>query len=169
MNCSKIHFSNFPLARYYVTDFTEVCFLYSPLVNPLLDLQRQFQHILPSMRFWDRYDFLPGMNRRITLDFFLIKRANVSMTSSSALQETCDLLLLSSEFVNSKLRKRHQAETDGDLAPTGASVIERWMEVDFLANNRKMNSRSVAKIDDVLEKMPNEGLIRKDADIGMPV
>lgn len=169
MNCSKIHFSNFPLARYYVTDFIEVCFLYSPLINPLLDLQRQFQHILPSMRFWDRYDFLPGMNRRVTLDFFLIKRSNVSMNSSSTLQETCDLLLLSSEFINERLRRRHTGELEIDDGPQGASIIERWMELDFLANNRKMNSREEAKIDDVFEKMPNEGLIRKEADIGNPV
>jgi hypothetical protein len=165
MNCSKIHFSNFPLARYYVTDFIEVCFLYAPLVNPILILQRQFQAIIPSVSFWEKYDFLPGINRKISLDFFLIKRANVSMTNASSFQETCDLLLLSSDFVETKSRSTAKA-FDGGVS---AGAVQRWMELDFLTGNRKSNLSDESLIKEVYNKMPNEGLVRKEADIGMPV
>ncbi len=149
MNCSKIHFSNFPLARYYATDFIEVCFLYSPLINPMLVLQRQFQSIMPSLRFWDNYDFLSGMNRKITHDFFLMRRTRIEMTSAAAFQETCDMLLMRSELLNRE--------------------TSRWVELDFLTAKRRMTAQENVTIENVYSKMPQEGIIRKNSDIGKPV
>jgi hypothetical protein len=153
MNCSKIHFSNFPLGRYYPTDFIEVCFLYSPLINPILILQRQFQSLMPSLRFWDNYDFLSGMNRKISHDFFLMKRFRFQMTGETAFQETCDILLLSSDFMNQKSN----------------GVIERWVEVDFLTAKRRLATHEKVDMMNIEKQMPQEGLIRKNEDIGKPV
>jgi hypothetical protein len=150
MNCNRIHFSNFPLARYYVADFVEICFLYSQLLNPIRFLQRQFQNILPSYSFWDAYDGQGGANRRIGTDFFLIKRLNVSMTDGNTFQETCDMLLKNSQLVRSREEDRK----------------ERFMEVDFISRNRKVDNRNDFQIDKVYQQLPNEGIIRKNIDAG---
>ena len=171
MNCSKIHFSNFPLSRYYITDFIEVCFLYSPLLNPILILQRQFQKVIPSVRFWDSYDYLSGTNRKIGLDFFLIKRNTVTMAEGMSVQETCDLLLLSSEFVHEKLTKYREKRDDShsSLGQNRGGKFDRWMEVDFLSRSRKMDDREIFRMERVDRKLPIEGIVRKNADIGKPV
>lgn len=150
MDCNKIHFSNFPLARYYVTDFVEISFLYCPLVNPILYLQRQLQRALPSARFWDTYDFISGSNRQVTLDFFLVKRRNVNMTASANFQETCDLLILRSDF----------AEAQKNPAAKSA-VSERWIELDFLSRNRAFNTKADFKIDEVYKRAPVDSLLKK--------
>jgi hypothetical protein len=167
MNCSKIHFSNFPLARYYTTDFIEVCFLYSPLLNPILILQRQFQKVIPSVRFWDSYDYLSGTNRKIGLDFFLIKRITVKMTERMSVQETCDLLLLSSKLVHEKLVESRQKREE--VGQDRSGKFDRWMEIDFLSRGRKMEDREIFRIERVDRKLPTEGIVRKNADIGKPV
>jgi hypothetical protein len=149
MDCNKIHFSNFPLARYYVTDFVEMCFLYGPLVNPIMYLQRQLQKVVPSLRFWDSYDFIAGTNRQVTLDFFLVKRRNVNMTASSNFQETCDMLLLRSDFAGP------QARTVSKNA-----IAERWIELDFLSRNRKYHIKSEFKLDEVYKRMPTDSLLK---------
>jgi len=156
MTCNKVHFSNFPLSRYYVTDFVEICFLYNQLINPLLFLQRQFQRIFPSLRFWDNYEnkSLIG-NRKITIDFFLMKRSRVYIASEDPFKETCDLLLLSSELIHSKIfcnRGIIPAQDDTSAwsnllkkLGSGGNPIEddgktkRNNEIEFLGKNHRLS------------------------------
>jgi hypothetical protein len=103
MQCNRIHFSNFPLPRYYMTDFVEICFLYNPLINPMIYLQRQIQRVLPSLRFWDAYENLSLIgNRKISIDFFLMHAHRVPIAGDEPFKETCDLLLLGSQLINEK-------------------------------------------------------------------
>lgn len=103
MQCNRIHFSNFPLPRYYMTDFVEICFLYNPLINPMIYLQRQIQRVLPSLRFWDAYENLSLIgNRKISIDFFLMHANRVPIAGDEPFKETCDLLLLGSQLINEK-------------------------------------------------------------------
>lgn len=169
MNCSRIHFSNFPLSRYYATDFVEICFLYGPLVNPLMFLQRKLQQVLPSFRFWDDYNYLTGSNRKITLDFFLIKRQNLMMNSNQGFQETCDLLLLSSNLVHAKLIAQRSGSMPlsvsiPDSTASKSARIERVLELGFLSKNPKYmagDDHSFKRIHAQLDK--NALLKRKDS------
>ena len=171
MNCNKVHFSNFPLSRYYVTDFIEICFLYGPLVNSILFLQRKFQQVFPSLRFWDEYDFISGTNRKITLDFFLVKKHHLIMNSSVAFQETCDMLLMSSDLMHKKPAAVNPDDVEGGDGKQGwkgrgslGSTLERSLEIDFLSKNRKFNINSEHGINQVYAKMqPNSLLKRKDS------
>jgi hypothetical protein len=91
---SDIRFARLPLARYYVSDFVELCFRHAALLNPLLHLQRCLQKKLPGLRFWDNIDRQTQENRKITLEFFLAKKSHLFLqTSANAFRETCDVLL----------------------------------------------------------------------------
>ncbi len=105
MLCTRIHFSNFPLSRYYITDFVEISFLYSQLISPIVYLQRQFRRVIPSLRFWDNYEnyALIG-SRKIGVEYFMITKAQVHLLNEEdQFQETTDLLLLSSYIIQKKL------------------------------------------------------------------
>jgi hypothetical protein len=181
MDCSKIRFSNFPLSRYYVTDFVEMCYLYSPLIYPLQSLQRKYQNSLPSLRFWDEYSSVAGSTRKITLDFFLLKKKNVQLSGDTTFQETCDLLLLSSHLVHERLRERkigengeylNRSDHESSRSPLEsrsnskalAKRAERWLEMDFLSRNRKVQDESDFKVERIYKKMsPNALLINNSS------
>lgn len=181
MDCNKIRFSNFPLSRYYVTDFVEICFLYSPLIYPMQSLQRKFQSILPSLRFWDEYASLAGTTRKITLDYFLIRKTNVQLSGITTFQETCDLLLLSSHLIHERLRQRKTEITNaqflmnenskgcrGSQSSTHSQEKRdaRLLETEFIARSRESNDDSKYKIDNIYRKMdPNALLIRKSTSL----
>ena len=128
MQCNKIHFSNFPLPRYYVTDFVEICFLYNPLINPLIYLQRQIQRVLPSLRFWDAYENLSLVgSRKISLDFFLMHANRVPIGGDEPFKETCDLLLLGSQLMQG--RKKLGMKSGSSLNPQNVSAAGDWSNV----------------------------------------
>ena len=184
MDCGKIRFSNFPLSRYYVTDFVEMCFLYSPLIYQLQSLQRKFQSVLPSLRFWDEYASTAGTSRKVTLDFFLIKKANLQISGNTSFQETCDLLLLSSHFIHERLREKQVQDRrknfqslsrnvgSKDLGSGGKSSslslgknAERWMEMDFLSRNRKLHDDAAYNVASIYRKMDANPLLIKKSSI----
>ena len=162
MNCSRIHFSNFPLSRYYATDFVEICFLYGPLVNSILFLQRKMQCVFPSIRFWDSYNYLTGSNRKITLDYFLIKKQHLTMNTSAAFQETCDLLLLSSNLVHSKLLR------GGTGSSTSKAIKnERRLELGFLSRNPTYHSKEDHSYAKISSHQQSNSLLRRKGSIGL--
>lgn len=73
-NTSGIDFSKLSLAKYRMTDFIELLFRFSQLINPCMHLQRSLQQSLPDLRFWSDYDRVKMSNRKITIDFFRIKK-----------------------------------------------------------------------------------------------
>ncbi|CAD7930561.1 unnamed protein product [Amoebophrya sp. A25] len=90
---SEINFAALPLHRYYIADFVELCHRYSQLINPLIHLQRSLQNALPSISFWNDYDRVESMNRRINLEFFRVKRANIFLRGDPPFKEVGDLLI----------------------------------------------------------------------------
>ena len=141
MNCSTIHFSNFPLSRYYITDFVEICFLYAQLLNPLIYLQRQFQRVLPNVKFWENHEnpTLVG-NRKVGMDFFLIKKSQINLLSETPFQETNDLLLLASEIIHNKVAESGTRVGGwGSIfasPPSDKNNYERNLELAFLSKSR---------------------------------
>ena len=130
MQCNRIHFSNFPLPRYYVTDFVEICFLYNPLINPLIYLQRQIQRVLPTLRFWDAYENLSLVgSRKISLDFFLMHANRVTIGGEEPFKETCDLLLLGSQLMQSKRKLGMKSVSSINQQDSGASARGDWSKV----------------------------------------
>lgn len=170
MDCTKIHFSNFPLSRYYITDFVEVCFLYSQLINPLVYLQNEFRVSLPNLQFWENSYRNPHLigNRKIGTDFFLIKKLNVVLIEStqSQFQESTDLLLLSSEIIHHKLAQR-----GGHIGPGGWGSLfnpvpaeedgrERALELAFLSDSRSQKRKNKSAIVEIYSKIPPTSLIK---------
>ncbi|CAD7934805.1 unnamed protein product [Amoebophrya sp. A120] len=90
---SEINFAALPLHRYYIADFVELCHRYSQLINPLIHLQRSLQSSLPSLAFWNDYDRVESVNRRINLEFFRVKRANIFLRGDPPFKEVSDLLI----------------------------------------------------------------------------
>merc|ERR1740138_2017983 len=55
-NTGGIDFSKLALAKYRMTDFIDLMFRFSQLINPCMHLQRSLQQALPDLRFWTDYD-----------------------------------------------------------------------------------------------------------------
>ena len=147
MQCNRIHFSNFPLPRYYVTDFVEICFLYNPLINPLIYLQRQIQRVLPSLRFWDAYENLSLVgSRKISLDFFLMHANRVQIAGEEPFKETCDLLLLGSQLMQGR-KKFGLNSSSSVLQQNSAAVRGEWSNVLDKINIGGVSSKS-PEVDD---------------------
>eukprot|EP00397_Hematodinium_sp_SG-2012_P026673 GEMP01027966.1.p1 GENE.GEMP01027966.1~~GEMP01027966.1.p1 ORF type:complete len:473 (+),score=81.14 GEMP01027966.1:37-1455(+) len=108
-----------PLSRYYISDFVESCHRFSQLLNPAIHLQRAFQAALPSMDFWNNYDRMEVYNRKITLDFFKLRKTHFFLRGIPPFRESCDLLLpdtLGAEPINAeqwKLRAPHYDVSQG--------------------------------------------------------
>jgi len=90
---NEINFAALPLQRYYIADFVELCHRYSQLINPLIHLQRSLQSVLPGLSFWNDYDRVESVNRRINLEFFRVKRANIFLRGDPPFKEVSDLLI----------------------------------------------------------------------------
>jgi hypothetical protein len=186
MLCSRIHFSNFPLSRYYMTDFVEICFLYSQLINPILYLQRQFRRVIPSLRFWDIYEnhALIG-SRKIGVDYFAIKKSRVHLLDEDQFKETTDLLILSSYIIQKKIATDHnyagvdQSATAwgnvfGQLATAGNAIRDleaeeelrqRKMDMHFVSGRKRGGDAIGAKIDvDLLYNQLSHSAILKRAE-----
>lgn len=73
-NTGSIDFTRLPLAKYRMTDFIELLYRFSQLINPCVHLQRSLQECMPSMRFWGNFDHIKPLNRKITIDFFRHKK-----------------------------------------------------------------------------------------------
>ena len=144
MQCNRIHFSNFPLSRYYSTDFVEICFLYNPLINPLIYLQRQIQRVMPSLRFWDAYENLSLIgSRKITIDFFLMHASRVPIAGEEPFKETCDLLLLGSQLIQGKKK----------LGMSSSSILQNKS---VAAQGDWANILSQMNVNPVLSKNPDD-------------
>jgi len=65
-----IKFDNLPLSKYSMIDFIELVHRYSQLIGPAIHLQRSLQQALPSFSFWEDYDRVKVLNRKITIEFF---------------------------------------------------------------------------------------------------
>jgi hypothetical protein len=78
-NTAVMEFSKLPLAKYSMSDFIELMFRFSQLVNPCMHLQSELQHALPSMRFWTDYDRIKIQNRKIAIDFFRFRKVQSLM------------------------------------------------------------------------------------------
>lgn len=74
-NTSTIDFARLPLAKYSLTDFIDLMYRFSQLINPAMHLQRALQQALPNLRFWRDYDRIKMHNRKITIDFFRHKKS----------------------------------------------------------------------------------------------
>jgi len=70
----EMDFTKLALVKYHMTDFIELCYRFSQLINPCMHLQRSLQQSLPSMKFWSDYDRTKTYNRDITIDFFRHKK-----------------------------------------------------------------------------------------------
>jgi hypothetical protein len=75
-NTGIIEFSKLPLAKYNMSDFIQLMFRFSQLINPCLHLQRQLQRALPHAKFWADYDHILVANRKIAIDFFRHKKVS---------------------------------------------------------------------------------------------
>eukprot|EP00929_Paragymnodinium_shiwhaense_P042095 TRINITY_DN21848_c0_g1_i1.p1 TRINITY_DN21848_c0_g1~~TRINITY_DN21848_c0_g1_i1.p1 ORF type:complete len:462 (+),score=110.39 TRINITY_DN21848_c0_g1_i1:160-1545(+) len=73
-NTSNIGFSSLPMAKYSMVEFIQLIYRYSQLINPFLHLQRSLQQTLPNLAFWNDYDRVKLLNRRVTLDFFRVSK-----------------------------------------------------------------------------------------------
>mmetsp|Transcript_53450 Transcript_53450/g.122322 ORF Transcript_53450/g.122322 Transcript_53450/m.122322 type:complete len:479 (+) Transcript_53450:67-1503(+) len=92
-DASGISFARLQLSRYYMPDFVELCHRFGVLLNPVVHLQRCTQQFLPSRSFWDDYDRIESFNRKLTLEFFMIKKTHVNLRGEAPLRESVDLLL----------------------------------------------------------------------------
>ncbi|KAF4716087.1 hypothetical protein FOZ62_005577, partial [Perkinsus olseni] len=112
-----IHFGRLALSRYYTNDFVELCFRFGKMVNPLLHLQRCIQRSVPSLAFWENYDRTEVFNRKLTLEFFLIRKTHFFLQGEPSFRESCDMLLPA--VMGADLLQRNQAPvaTTDEAAP----------------------------------------------------
>jgi hypothetical protein len=89
----EVWFKDMELRRYYATDFVEVCQRFDVLLNPAVHLQRETRAAMPSTHFWNNYDPDLAYNRKLTMEFFMIRKTHVFLRGEPPLRETCDLLL----------------------------------------------------------------------------
>jgi len=87
-----IDFNSLPLSRYYVTDFCEFTLRFRQLLNPLIHLQQCLQLHLPGRDFWDFCTSSELFTRKITLEFFTMKRVRVHIRGDPPFRDTCDFL-----------------------------------------------------------------------------
>lgn len=71
---ASVDFTKLALVKYHMTDFIELLYRFSQLINPCMHLQRSLQQSMPSMKFWSDYDRGKAYNRKITIDFFRHKK-----------------------------------------------------------------------------------------------
>jgi len=101
-NSRYINFEKLPLSRYYVSDFCELCTRFRSLMNPIIHLQQQIQGHLPNVEFWDMSDH-SEFTRKISLEFFTMKKIRVYLRGDPPFRETCDMLApdaLGTEIIN---------------------------------------------------------------------
>jgi len=91
-NTRAIDFTRFPHHRYYVEDFTEVVQRFTVLLNPIIHLQRSLQEFLPSMSFWDNHSRTEVVCRKITREYFNMKKSRCYLWGEPPFRETCELL-----------------------------------------------------------------------------
>lgn len=70
-----VSFDQLPKTIYTMVGFADLVTCYTPLINPLLHLQRSIQQSVPSLRFWGDYDRIKVNNRHIPLDFFRFRKS----------------------------------------------------------------------------------------------
>jgi hypothetical protein len=88
-----VWFRELELRRYYASDFVEVSQRFAVLLNPAIHLQREMRKGIPSTHFWDKFDQETSYNRKLTIEFFMMKKTHVFLRGEPPLRETCDLLL----------------------------------------------------------------------------
>jgi hypothetical protein len=88
-----VWFQNLELRRYYASDFVEVTQRFGVLLNPAVHLQKECRRGIPSQHFWDKFDHETSYNRKLTIEFFMMKKTHVFLRGEPPLRETCDLLL----------------------------------------------------------------------------
>jgi hypothetical protein len=88
-----VWFKDLELRRYYASDFVEVTQRFAVLLNPAVHLQRECRRGIPSTGFWDKFDHETSYNRKLTIEFFMMKKTHVFLRGEPPLRETCDLLL----------------------------------------------------------------------------
>merc|ERR1719201_1677286 len=88
-----VWFRDLELRRYYASDFVEVTQRFAVLLNPAQHLQREMRRDIPSTGFWDKFDHETSYNRKLTIEFFMMKKTHVFLRGEPPLRETCDLLL----------------------------------------------------------------------------
>jgi len=88
----SIDFARLAVDRYNITEYIELVYRFSQLINPCVHLQRSLRQVLPSMSFWANYDRISPKNRRITIDFFQYKKMTsmLELIAAAARQEDDD-------------------------------------------------------------------------------
>jgi len=117
-----IEFSKLPLAKYSMSDFIQLMFRFSQLINPCLHLQRQLQRAFPSAKFWADYDKIVVSNRKIAIDFFRHKKV-------SSILDAIGLASQSSEAEELLSTQRYVLESKNRDHRTKDEVREDMMKV----------------------------------------
>lgn len=73
-NTKAIDFAKLPSAKYYMTDFVDLGYRFSQLINPFLHIQRELQRAMPSVAFWGDVDNIRIQNRSLGIGFLRHKR-----------------------------------------------------------------------------------------------
>merc|ERR1719310_1036904 len=80
-------------------------------MNPCVHLLRELQGHMPSLDFWDNLDRGEVYNRKVTHEFFMIKKFHVFLRGEPPFRESCDMLLpdaLGSEAIKSNINQWKQ-------------------------------------------------------------
>lgn len=102
-NTSTIDFAMLPVARYSLSDFIELTFRYTQLLNPFLHLQRELQRSMPSLTFWLDFDNVKVQNRKIGLDFFRHKRVMSVLDIIRSAHKEVNKALLEESYQNKSI------------------------------------------------------------------
>eukprot|EP00929_Paragymnodinium_shiwhaense_P031757 TRINITY_DN17721_c0_g1_i1.p1 TRINITY_DN17721_c0_g1~~TRINITY_DN17721_c0_g1_i1.p1 ORF type:complete len:582 (-),score=174.48 TRINITY_DN17721_c0_g1_i1:94-1839(-) len=87
-----IDFSRLPLNRYYIADFCELVTRFRQLLNPIIHLQQSLQSHMPGLDFWDYHTGSELFTRKITLEYFTMKRVRVHIRGEPPFRDSCDML-----------------------------------------------------------------------------
>jgi len=121
----SIGFSSLPMAKYRMVDFIQLTYRYSQLINPFIHLQRSLQQSLLSLNFWNDYDRVKPMNRKVTLDFFrsqkvlslaeLITGVSKKATEAAAKPPDQQKMVDGIDPLNPKSQIKRRPHVDADL------------------------------------------------------
>lgn len=126
-NTRAIDFTRLPLRRYYVEDFTELIQRFTPLLNPMIHLQRSLQEFMPSISYWDNHHRTEVICRKITLDFFKMEKTRCYLWGEPPFRESCEMLapealgFIAANEAQWKMRTFDLHERTGALTDTGAT------------------------------------------------
>ncbi|EEQ97673.1 hypothetical protein Pmar_PMAR009632 [Perkinsus marinus ATCC 50983] len=84
---------------------------------------RCIQRSIPSSAFWENYDRTEVFDRKLTLEFFLMRKTHIFLQGVPAFRETCDMLLPAVMGADPLQRNPHAtASTERGYSPNATSV-----------------------------------------------